>query len=215
MILLLTTDLCYLIMTFKEWFKAFFLNYISICDHEPHPTLTCLCNLGQLGSTCITWINSRLLLHVPVRFSTFLLYCSNVLLPTTYHISMQNRYATSERQWVEAQVENAKQQAILSTLKSQISSDEAHIHRDVHSLRYLLNWSFYSIVEHTRYCYKILLVKANHCWILENLLMPEYFLYGSFCSIIVSNSVNYASCQFYGSFTCLSCVPWPFYLEAL
>lgn len=49
-----------------------------------------------------------------------------------------NRFATSERQWVEAQVENAKQQAILSMLKSQISSDESHIHRDVHSLRYFL-----------------------------------------------------------------------------
>lgn len=48
---------------------------------------------------------------------------------------LRSIFATSERQWVEAQVENAKQQAILLTLKSQISSDEAHIHRDVHSLR--------------------------------------------------------------------------------
>ncbi|KAA3458992.1 AUGMIN subunit 3-like isoform X2 [Gossypium australe] len=44
-------------------------------------------------------------------------------------------FGTSERQWVEAQVENAKQQAILMALKSQISSDEAHIHLDLHSLR--------------------------------------------------------------------------------
>lgn len=49
-----------------------------------------------------------------------------------------NRFATSERQWIEAQVENAKQQAILSILKAQVSSDEAHIHRDIHSLRYVL-----------------------------------------------------------------------------
>ncbi|XP_073005699.1 AUGMIN subunit 3 [Typha latifolia] len=48
---------------------------------------------------------------------------------------LRSIFATSERQWVEAQVENAKQQAILSMLKSQISSDEAHIHRDIHSLR--------------------------------------------------------------------------------
>lgn len=41
----------------------------------------------------------------------------------------------SERQWVEAQVENAKQQAILMTLKSQVASDEAHIHLDLHSLK--------------------------------------------------------------------------------
>jgi HAUS augmin-like complex subunit 3 len=51
-----------------------------------------------------------------------------------------NRFATSERQWIEAQVENAKQQAILSMLKSQVSSDEAHIHRDIHSLRYVYTW---------------------------------------------------------------------------
>ncbi|MFS7905262.1 putative HAUS augmin-like complex subunit 3 [Helianthus anomalus] len=37
--------------------------------------------------------------------------------------------------WVEAQVENAKQQAILVTLKGQVNSDEAHIHLDLHSLR--------------------------------------------------------------------------------
>jgi HAUS augmin-like complex subunit 3 len=46
-----------------------------------------------------------------------------------------DRFGTSERQWVEAQVENAKQQAILMVLKSQVTSDEAHIHLDLHSLR--------------------------------------------------------------------------------
>lgn len=45
------------------------------------------------------------------------------------------RFGISERQWVEAQVENAKQQAILMTLKSQVSSDEAYIRLDLHSLR--------------------------------------------------------------------------------
>ncbi|KAG8077130.1 hypothetical protein GUJ93_ZPchr0006g41702 [Zizania palustris] len=48
---------------------------------------------------------------------------------------LRSIFATSERQWIEAQVENAKQQAVLSILKSQVSSDEAHIHRDIHSLR--------------------------------------------------------------------------------
>ncbi|GKU85918.1 hypothetical protein SLEP1_g518 [Rubroshorea leprosula] len=48
---------------------------------------------------------------------------------------LRSIFGTSERQWVEAQVENAKQQAILLTLKSQITSDEAHIHLDLHSLR--------------------------------------------------------------------------------
>ncbi|XP_058072275.1 AUGMIN subunit 3 [Magnolia sinica] len=48
---------------------------------------------------------------------------------------LRSIFGTSERQWVEAQVENAKQQAILAALKSQVSSDEAHIHHDLHSLR--------------------------------------------------------------------------------
>lgn len=62
-------------------------------------------------------------------------------------MSNLNRFATSERQWVEAQVENAKEQAVLSTLKSQISSDKVHIHPDNNSLRYLLCtlflWNFH------------------------------------------------------------------------
>lgn len=48
---------------------------------------------------------------------------------------LRSIFGTSERQWVEAQVEHAKQQAILSALKSQVSSDEAHVHLDLHSLR--------------------------------------------------------------------------------
>lgn len=48
---------------------------------------------------------------------------------------LRSIFGTSERQWIEAQVENAKQQAILLTLKSQVTSVEAHIHFDLHSLR--------------------------------------------------------------------------------
>ncbi|XP_065874415.1 AUGMIN subunit 3 isoform X1 [Euphorbia lathyris] len=48
---------------------------------------------------------------------------------------LRSIFGTSERQWVEAQVENAKQQAVLMSLKSQITSDEAHIHLDLHTLR--------------------------------------------------------------------------------
>ncbi|XVE72673.1 hypothetical protein DITRI_Ditri11bG0057600 [Diplodiscus trichospermus] len=47
---------------------------------------------------------------------------------------LRSIFGASERQWVEAQVENAKQQAILMALKSQISSDEVHIHLDLYSL---------------------------------------------------------------------------------
>lgn len=48
---------------------------------------------------------------------------------------LRSIFGTSERQWVEAQVENAKQQAVVTSLKSQVTSDEAHIHLDLHSLR--------------------------------------------------------------------------------
>ncbi|KAF8014689.1 hypothetical protein BT93_H0486 [Corymbia citriodora subsp. variegata] len=48
---------------------------------------------------------------------------------------LRSIFGTSEKQWVEAQVENAKQQAILVALKGQVTSDEAHIHLDLHSLR--------------------------------------------------------------------------------
>lgn len=48
---------------------------------------------------------------------------------------LRSIFGTSERQWVEAQVENAKQQAILMAVKTQVASEEAHIHLDLHSLR--------------------------------------------------------------------------------
>ncbi|KAL7247036.1 hypothetical protein ACSBR2_002030 [Camellia fascicularis] len=48
---------------------------------------------------------------------------------------LRSIFGMSERQWVEAQVENAKQQAILISLEAQVTSDEAHIHPDLHSLR--------------------------------------------------------------------------------
>ncbi|KAJ8559400.1 hypothetical protein K7X08_003458 [Anisodus acutangulus] len=48
---------------------------------------------------------------------------------------LRSIFGPSERQWIEAQVENAKQQAILTALKGQVTSDEAHIHLDLHSLR--------------------------------------------------------------------------------
>ncbi|KAL6578943.1 AUGMIN subunit 3 [Orobanche minor] len=48
---------------------------------------------------------------------------------------LRSVFGTSERQWVDSQVENAKHQAVLMTLKAQVTSDEAHIHIDLHSLR--------------------------------------------------------------------------------
>jgi len=46
-----------------------------------------------------------------------------------------DRFVPRETQWIVAQVENAKQQAILTAFKGQVTSDEAHIHLDLHSLR--------------------------------------------------------------------------------
>lgn len=66
-------------------------------------------------------------------FQLLLIYA---LLMMIWDMSFLFSFGTSERQWVEAQVENAKQQAILMVLKSQVTSDEAHIHLDLHSLRY-------------------------------------------------------------------------------
>lgn len=48
---------------------------------------------------------------------------------------LRSIFGISERQWVEAQVENAKQQAILTMAKLQVSADEAHVHLDLQSLR--------------------------------------------------------------------------------
>lgn len=64
-----------------------------------------------------------------------MLFLCGSFLPQALTLSIYGRFGTSEKQWVEAQVENAKQQAILMALKSQVASDEAHIHMDLHSLR--------------------------------------------------------------------------------
>lgn len=48
---------------------------------------------------------------------------------------LRSIFGISERQWVEAQVENSKQQAVLATANIQSSADEAHVHSDLHLLR--------------------------------------------------------------------------------
>ncbi|BBN07186.1 HAUS augmin-like complex subunit 3 [Marchantia polymorpha subsp. ruderalis] len=48
---------------------------------------------------------------------------------------LRSIFGVSERQWVEAQVENAKQQASLQMAMSQASADQHHIHSDITSLR--------------------------------------------------------------------------------
>ncbi|GBG81707.1 hypothetical protein CBR_g32699 [Chara braunii] len=48
---------------------------------------------------------------------------------------LRSIFAASERQWVEGQVERAKQRAILATARSQAAADQAHVHQDMQSLR--------------------------------------------------------------------------------
>ncbi|KAH9302598.1 hypothetical protein KI387_014181, partial [Taxus chinensis] len=48
---------------------------------------------------------------------------------------LRSIFGISERQWVEAQVEYTKQQAVLAKAKLQVSADEAHVHLDLQSLR--------------------------------------------------------------------------------
>ncbi|KAL5197455.1 hypothetical protein ABZP36_000967 [Zizania latifolia] len=44
-------------------------------------------------------------------------------------------FAKSKRQYIEAQVECAKEEAILSTLRIHLASQPSHVHQDIHSLR--------------------------------------------------------------------------------
>ncbi|XP_024317112.1 AUGMIN subunit 3 isoform X1 [Brachypodium distachyon] len=44
-------------------------------------------------------------------------------------------FAKSKRQYIEAQVEYAKEEAILSELRAQLASQQSYIHEDIHSLR--------------------------------------------------------------------------------
>uniref|UniRef100_A0A0D9WWA9 HAUS augmin-like complex subunit 3 N-terminal domain-containing protein n=1 Tax=Leersia perrieri TaxID=77586 RepID=A0A0D9WWA9_9ORYZ len=45
------------------------------------------------------------------------------------------KFARSNRQYIDAQAEYAKEQAILSTLRTQLASQQSHVHQDVHSLK--------------------------------------------------------------------------------
>ncbi|KAK1318081.1 hypothetical protein QJS10_CPB04g00901 [Acorus calamus] len=74
---------------------------------------------------------------------------------------LRSIFGTSERQWVEAQVENAKQQAMLSVLKAQLSSDEAHIHLDLYSLR-LSALSGAYVVRINYMLFKLEILKRNY-----------------------------------------------------
>lgn len=108
------------------WLFLSCANFSFIGPYYTHQVLTL--------SLCMWFLFCYLALRCINWFSSFvdLLY-SNVDLG---YVSLHFSFGTSERQWVEAQVENAKQQAILMVLKSQVTSDEAHIHLDLHSLRY-------------------------------------------------------------------------------
>ncbi|XP_077247987.1 HAUS augmin-like complex subunit [Tasmannia lanceolata] len=93
---------------------------------------------------------------------------------------LRSIFGTSERQWVESQVENAKQQAILSALKSQVSSDEAHIHLDLHTLRRKHSELGGEISNLYRKEQKLLSETIPHlCWQLAQ-LQDTYILQGDY-----------------------------------
>ncbi|XP_042037545.1 AUGMIN subunit 3-like [Salvia splendens] len=85
--------------------------------------------VAEEGSKC-SWVSLNEISNVMVRDSE-----NTQHQRLTELQRLRSIFGTSERQWVEAQVENAKQQAFLVTLKTQVTSDEAHIHLDLHSLR--------------------------------------------------------------------------------
>lgn len=121
------------IFNFILWHFIFLLIHWLICYVKFGTTFCLLClPLRQL----IMCFPALLLPHHSWIYSELLCF--------------DDRFATSERQWIEAQVENAKQQAVLSILKAQVSSDEAHIHRDIHSLRYMLCY-YYWFIDHDSY----------------------------------------------------------------
>ncbi|CAJ1932991.1 unnamed protein product [Sphenostylis stenocarpa] len=88
--------------------------------------------VAEEGKSKCSWVNLDEISNTYVRGVHGGPYNSLVFFLILYY---SIPFGVSEKQWVEAQVENAKQQAILMTLKSQVSSDEAHIHLDLHSLR--------------------------------------------------------------------------------
>uniref|UniRef100_A0A0D3GN43 HAUS augmin-like complex subunit 3 N-terminal domain-containing protein n=1 Tax=Oryza barthii TaxID=65489 RepID=A0A0D3GN43_9ORYZ len=58
----------------------------------------------------------------------------------SHHLSVELKrinsiFARSKRQYIEAQAEYAKEEAILSTLRTQLASQQSLVHQDVHSLR--------------------------------------------------------------------------------
>ncbi|KAJ4961713.1 hypothetical protein NE237_021623 [Protea cynaroides] len=88
-------------------------------------------------------------------------------------------FGTSERHWVEAQVENAKQQAILAEIKSQIVMDEAHIHVNLHSLRRKdsdLTREFSKLYQKVKFSSETI---PHICWELAR-LQDAYILQGDY-----------------------------------
>ncbi|KAF0908916.1 hypothetical protein E2562_030213 [Oryza meyeriana var. granulata] len=58
----------------------------------------------------------------------------------SHHFSVELKrlnsiFARSKRQYIEAQAEYAKEEAILSTLRTQLAPQQSYVHQDVHSLR--------------------------------------------------------------------------------
>ncbi|WVZ62185.1 hypothetical protein U9M48_011958 [Paspalum notatum var. saurae] len=107
--------------------------YLSYCDFQPYVSagLACTKELNK-------WFSKKFEkgpLQLVVQGDTSRGDCVN-----SHHFAVEvNRinsiFAKSKRRYIEAQVEYAKEEAILSTLRTQLASQHPYTHQDSHSLR--------------------------------------------------------------------------------
>ncbi|XP_024356885.1 AUGMIN subunit 3 isoform X2 [Physcomitrium patens] len=93
---------------------------------------------------------------------------------------LRSIFGVSERQWVEAHAEKAKQQALLLTAQLQSSADQAHVHSDLQTLRRRytdVGSELYTLIQKEE---KLLTeVVPNLCWELAQ-LQDTYILQGDY-----------------------------------
>lgn len=107
---------------------------------------------------------------------------------------LRSIFGVSERQWVEAQVDNAKHQAMLATAKLQISTDQTDFHADLYSLRQkyadLVNESQLLVQQEEKLLSEVV---PSLCWELAQ-LQDTYILQGDY-DIKVKQQETYVAQQ--------------------
>ncbi|KAL5657085.1 hypothetical protein ACJX0J_030248, partial [Zea mays] len=107
--------------------------YLSYCDFQPYvrSALACTKELNKWFSKKFEKGPLQLVVQDdklrgdPVNSHHFVVELSRI----------NSIFAKSKRQYIEAQVEYAKEEAILSVLRTQLASQQSYIHQDSHSLR--------------------------------------------------------------------------------